>query len=101
MRQPIRNLLILCALSVGTALGAAGEDVDRVQVPDGSWTSVDIALIIDTSDSMQGLIDSARLALWDASESRSDNPLKNFADGSKATTRVPKAIGGCAGWSAL
>jgi hypothetical protein len=62
-------LLVLVAAAVffgGSALhGQAVDDVDSEFLPDSSWGVIDVAILLDTSGSMEHLIDAARVKLWD------------------------------------
>jgi Mg-chelatase subunit ChlD len=40
-------------------------ELSRALLPERPWESIDVAICLDTSGSMQGLIDAARLKLWE------------------------------------
>ena len=63
MRRVSRALLalvMLCTISV-----ALGQEAADSYVPDQPWESIDVAILFDTSGSMQKLLDAARLKLWE------------------------------------
>ena len=63
MRRVSRALLalvMLCTISV-----ALGQEAANSYVPDQPWESIDVAILFDTSGSMQKLLDAARLKLWE------------------------------------
>ena len=56
--------LLLLSLSVGAQDETSGE-AEESWIPDRPWEAIDLVIALDTSDSMQNLIDAARLSLWD------------------------------------
>jgi hypothetical protein len=82
--MPSRALLSIALLIVVSCLSgpssgqslaaAAPEEAARVEqtddfsqafLPDRPWETIEMAILLDTSGSMQGLIDAARIKLWD------------------------------------
>src|SRR5438132_4928186 len=63
MRKQISSLALLATLVTGTAAMAKGNG--NVPLQQGGPRHVDVVIALDTSSSMDGLIDSARQKLWD------------------------------------
>jgi len=61
-------LVLLMVLLLAVSAAAQEDGVDLAAdpyYPDRPWQAVDLAIILDTSDSMENLIEAARLSLWD------------------------------------
>jgi len=57
--------LVFAAPVTAWAQQDGGDAPEAPWTPDRPWESIDLVIALDTSDSMKGLIDAARLSLWD------------------------------------
>lgn len=62
MRRVLLGFLVLCFLLVG---GWAQAQQADPYLPDRPWEAIDVVIALDTSGSMQPLLDAARLKLWE------------------------------------
>lgn len=63
MRRVMTGILALAILC--TIPAALGQEAAEPYVPDQPWESIDVAILFDTSGSMQKVLDAARLKIWE------------------------------------
>jgi len=62
---PLALMLVISFAAPAWAQDDGTDAPDEPWIPDRPWEAIDLVIALDTSDSMQNLIDAARLSLWD------------------------------------